>query len=174
MTTPASPQPALRSRATLLATLLCLLLGLGWAYVSWRVHSRQFDSPLHRACFSGDLSTVRHLVDAGADVNLQGERNGRDTPLMLAIAAEENRGAIVKLLIDHGANVRLADNKGRTALHLAALYGDLPLATLLLAHGADVNARDAEGHTSLSYAGVWTKDKPMRDLLLGHGGRIGR
>ena len=158
-------------RATVIAAVLCAALGLLWVMLGGRSGNQLFDTSLHRACYEGNVDEARRLIAFGADVNAQGDANGRNTPLILAMAAEKNRLALAHLLLDHGANVRLADKHGRTALHVAALYGDLDAARLLLARGADVNARDSEGHTPLSYAGVWTKDRPMRELLAGAGGR---
>ncbi len=45
--------------------------------------------------------------------------------------------------------VNQCDDKGRTALHLAAQSGNLKIAKLLLEHGAIVNSQDDEGETPL-------------------------
>ena len=45
---------------------------------------------------------------------------------------------MTKLLLDHGADVAAADNKGFTALMLAAIGGHEAVTKLLLDHGADL------------------------------------
>jgi len=76
------------------------------------------------------------------------------TPLFYA--ADNNRVAVAKLLIEYGAAIRVTDDFRRTPLHLAA-RASRDVAALLLAKGADVNARDKRGDTPLHYAAweVW-------------------
>lgn len=56
---------------------------------------------------------------------------------------------MVRLLLDHGADVNATDSDGETALYLAALEGNTEVANLLLEKGANVNARDKNGVTVL-------------------------
>ncbi|HEY3331560.1 MAG TPA: ankyrin repeat domain-containing protein [Capsulimonadaceae bacterium] len=163
--------PQLSRKSILLAVIVCLVIGVIYTAVTQRMNSRAYDSLLHRACYEGDLQSATRLVASGANVNLQGPANLGDTPLMLAISNDTNRDAIVALLLTHGADVRLKNQQGRTALHVAVLFGSIPIVQRLIEHGADINALDREGHTPLSYAGIWSKDKPMKQFLTSHGAR---
>jgi ankyrin repeat protein len=58
------------------------------------------------------------------------------------LAAGEGHLEIVKLLLEHGADVN-AKTAYETALHLAAEKGHLEIVKFLLEHGADVNAKTA-------------------------------
>eukprot|EP00930_Biecheleria_cincta_P103227 TRINITY_DN95172_c0_g1_i1.p1 TRINITY_DN95172_c0_g1~~TRINITY_DN95172_c0_g1_i1.p1 ORF type:complete len:354 (-),score=65.42 TRINITY_DN95172_c0_g1_i1:139-1155(-) len=59
----------------------------------------------------------------------------------------------VSLLLDMAADVKLKDEDGRTALHMAALRNHGPVAQLLLSYGrANVHARDRESRTPLHLA----------------------
>jgi len=58
----------------------------------------------------------------------------------------------LKALLDSGLGVNTQDRSGRTALHLAAMLGQVELARYLVARGADINATDAEGRTPLMIA----------------------
>lgn len=66
----------------------------------------------------GNLNAVKSMIEAGADVN--GSSKGM-TPLMYA--ARYNKGEIVKLLIENGANLKARSttksSKGYTALKYA-------------------------------------------------------
>jgi hypothetical protein len=58
----------------------------------------------------------------------------------------------MKALLASGAAPGTQDRFGRTALHAAAMLGQVELARFLLARGADINARDREGRTPLMIA----------------------
>ena len=70
------------------------------------------NSPLHFAAWSGNKFIGSDLMAAHAQVDTQ-NRNG-ETPLILA--AREGNNDFVSLLVEHGANVNLADNLQHTAL----------------------------------------------------------
>ena len=62
----------------------------------------------------------------------------------------ENRFAITRLLIDHGARLDCVDELGRTgmtALHMAAQTPQVRMVRLLLSRGAELDPRDCEGRT---------------------------
>jgi ankyrin repeat protein len=54
-----------------------------------------------------------------------------------------------EVLVKHGANIHLQNNKRQTALHLASQCGRLDITRLLLENGANVDARDNDGSTPL-------------------------
>ncbi|KAH3269678.1 hypothetical protein KXW55_003589 [Aspergillus fumigatus] len=65
-------------------------------------------------------------------------------------ASSKGHEAVVRLLIERGANVRVKDKLGLTALYQASSSGHEAVVKLLLDHGADVNARSAsKGWTAL-------------------------
>jgi ankyrin repeat protein len=72
------------------------------------------------------------------------------TPLFLA--AQADRGAVVRLLIDAGAKVDVANRQGETALSAAAFSANAELAELLLAHKAPPDTVDATGKSVIVYA----------------------
>ncbi|KOS04939.1 ankyrin [Flavobacterium akiainvivens] len=74
------------------------------------------NTPLAIAIMKGDTETVKKFIEYGADVN---EKSNGMTPLM--VAARYNRVDIIKLLLDKGANLKAADEKGLTALKHAQI-----------------------------------------------------
>ena len=67
---------------------------------------------VHAAVASGDVVSVKALLDQGAAVD-ETDDNGT-TPLLLATA--QGRTDIVRLLLERGADPNAADQSGRTAL----------------------------------------------------------
>ena len=67
--------------------------------------------------------------------------------------------AVVKYLIDSGADVDVVDEKGKTALMWAAQHGRPAMVKALLRRGADARRRDRKGRTALHYC---TKSRKKR------------
>ncbi len=108
-----------------------------------------FAGPLHEAARDGDLEQVRALIDAGADLDAQGD-NG-ETPLNTAIL--KGHVLVATLLIDRGAGIQARNKGGFTPLHAAAYANAVEIAEQLLSRGADVNdQQNKAGGTALSVA----------------------
>ncbi|KAJ5164021.1 uncharacterized protein N7500_005851 [Penicillium coprophilum] len=119
---------------------------------------------LHRSCESGKITSAQALIESGrCDVNTAVDG---DTPLFLA--ANRVQLAIVKLLLQHGADVTTKSRNKRSRDKLPAFtpfhgvvdsvgpyqkLDDLSryeeLMQVLLDAGCDINARDAHGQTAL-------------------------
>ena len=61
-------------------------------------------------------------------------------------------GRVIDLLLARGAKLDDADNRGRTALMIAASLGDAPVVDILLNHGANRALKDKKGKTTLDLA----------------------
>ncbi|MEO5775512.1 MAG: ankyrin repeat domain-containing protein [Flavobacterium sp.] len=72
------------------------------------------NTPLCAAIMKGDLATVRKFVEYGSDVN---ELSNGLTPLMFA--ARYNKVDIIKYLLERGADKKVKDSRGNTALKYA-------------------------------------------------------
>jgi ankyrin repeat protein len=76
---------------------------------------------------------------------------------MWAAGHEDGVGAraavdVVELLLDAGAPVDAVDNRGRTALMIAAELGHAPVVEILLARGADGSIADKSGKRAADLA----------------------
>jgi ankyrin repeat protein len=63
----------------------------------------------------------------------------------LLAAAVAGKADQIKLLLDAGVDKNATDKDGMTALHTAAVLGDVPVVTMLLAHGANTEAKEVQG-----------------------------
>jgi ankyrin repeat protein len=98
-------------------------------------------SPLMAAAVRGDPETVKRLLDASADANVQGGRFARTALLM---AATTGREEVVKDLLDKGADVNAKDHLGNTPLQWAKRRGATDIVKLLeKAGGKDSQPADA-------------------------------
>lgn len=92
------------------------------------------------AAARGFDTIVRRLLDAGVDARAR--YSGELTALMWAAGHDEGVGAmasarVIDLLLAHGAALNAADDRGRTALMIAAELGYGDIVELLLARGAE-------------------------------------
>jgi uncharacterized protein len=94
------------------------------------------DTALMFAARVGDVTSVRLLVEAGANVNDHDAWGVSATTL----AAFAGYGDVARYLLDKGADPN-NDKPGFTALHCAIMRRDEQTVAALLAHGADANAR---------------------------------
>jgi len=89
------------------------------------------------------FEVAKILLEAKAEVNFKGRF--AMSPLMHALEDLE----MVKLLIEHGADVNQKNFRGATALMASAVGRDPSVVKYLIEKGADVNARDIDGTTAL-------------------------
>ncbi|KAK7490063.1 hypothetical protein BaRGS_00018763 [Batillaria attramentaria] len=93
---------------------------------------------IHHAAQAGQTKAVDFLLtQCSIDADVATPVSGV-TPLQ--IAAKENQEAVLNLLLAHGADINLADSKGRTALHIAAGAQHAASVRLLLTSGATEKA----------------------------------
>jgi ankyrin repeat protein len=133
------------------------------------------NGPIHNGLTPFQTAIVgRHYVDAmlqnGGDVNMPaiyGQRmyneeqiNHEEFPLLHAFLLLNYEEDDVRWLLEHGANIKAVDCRGRTALHVAAYHSrNQRFVDLLLDFGADPKAKDYGGneagriiHTTKSFA----------------------
>jgi ankyrin repeat protein len=138
------------------------------------VDSMPFDqfgvSPVHKAAAFGHVEVLQALLDPrsfgqeqrspGVPPNLKTRepqappeyeaQSLLQTPLHLAVfstwaVTASGRADVVRLLLEHGANVNSRDREGETALHYAARTKEWGVVRSLVLAGADTQATNARG-----------------------------
>ena len=92
------------------------------------------------------ISIAEDLLGQGADSSIK-DHEGGGTAILRAVDAGSE--AMVKLLLEHNADIKVRDDLNRGLLHSAAIDGYEGIVRLLLKEGLDVNARDMNGKTPL-------------------------
>lgn len=103
-------------------------------------------SELIEAIRRNDLAVTSRLLEGGADPNKQDPEFG--TP-PLHWAARYGDPKMLKLLLDHGAEIKARDRDGYTALHSAAFLGHFRAVEFLVQHGADPQALGRQNETAM-------------------------
>jgi ankyrin repeat protein len=97
---------------------------------------------------TGDLAEMARLIDAGAEPDALVAMRNADEAVVLGTALIEAAGAgqldAVRLLLDRGADPRLAGSHGTTALMEAVVNGHVGVVRELAARGVDLDAADPE------------------------------
>jgi len=157
---------------------------------------------LLKAVVDSDVENVRALLERGVSANARFKsKDGKDelTILMFSVSRDiviakmteyvwggrkgnDRDIEIVKLLLDHGADVNAQDKKsGVTALMLSVLTGQYEMAKILLEKGADADAKAADGGTALALALLTTREDvlpsvpsrlEMAELLVRNGANV--
>lgn len=112
-------------------------------------------TPLHYAAFFSRPEAARMLLSKGADANAATSNpQFKVRPLHSCAAGPDvaARYAIAAALLKAGADPNARQSGGYTALHSAAMHGDLALARLLAENGADLDLPSDEGKTALDFA----------------------
>jgi ankyrin repeat protein len=103
-------------------------------------------TPVRVACYEHDLPMVKFLVEKGANIFLANIKGG--TCLMNSLGCTN----LTTFLISNGANVNDIESWGSTALHYAAMEGDVDSTRLLLQHGSDWTILNNKQWTALMLA----------------------
>ena len=127
----------------------------------------------HCATISGQIETMKVLLELGADVNAQCNSDGCDrgcTPLRYAVLCEYSL-EVVKLLLEKGAKLNPSNTPMVTPLHDAAALNLQDALELLLGHGLDANAKAPDGSTPLHFAAC-NDHTEIVSILLAHGADV--
>lgn len=118
-----------------------------------------------------NLPMTRFLLRKGADVHhrVQGK-----PPLFHAVRSQEHGPKLIRLLLDHGANINTTCGlQQMNALHWAAAAGMVDAADYLISKGLDIESTCSGAHTALHVA-AGTGHLTVVKLLLAQGAELSK
>jgi ankyrin repeat protein len=132
------------------------------------VYIKRTDLPLTEAAFNENYYFVQELLRRGAKPDKK--KNIVLPPL--GWAAHRGNIEIVKLLLEHNADINGSEKKWRTSPLIEAIeWKHWEVAKFLIDKGADINKRNKEGKTALSWA-VINKNVELTKILVDKGANV--
>ena len=120
-------------------------------------------TPLHYAAICGFHTMVNYLVvEHASNINARGVYK-ESTPLHLA--SDKGHSEVVRVLLEHGADVEAQNEDKLTPLHRASRSGRGQVVRVLLEQGADAAAFDRNRMTPLHWASFGGYVEVTRTLL---------
>lgn len=136
--------------------------------------SSAYASPLYRSCVtayspsggsSASSTSSMEQTSAGHPSN-HGSKLCQTRPPLLHVATRTRKKSMVRLLLRRGVStINEPDTNGRTALHVAAQYGDEEMVETLLKNGADPEILDKDGLDAL-HSAVEHGHEEVAEMLL--------
>lgn len=137
-----------------------------------RARQRQLISAFLRASVDNDVARVRELLASGLRLETRYEGGGRTALHLSAQSSRPETVEIIKVLIEHDADVHSLDPWGLTTVCLAARFGCAEVLEFFLRAGVDPNLPDELGWVPLMRAVLSDKEGDHAThvrLLIAHG-----
>ncbi len=158
---------------TLSLTFIQLDAKWWWPFSSKPLTQTQLDKKLDTAAYFGRVKEMKSLIAQGASVNAKDSGSGFT---ILQGAALESRSLakagtqieVIKLLLAHGADPNVGDNRSNTPLHFAS---HPEVIALLVSHGAKINTQNQFLKPPLHIAAMKGHTKTVK-ALIEHGADI--
>ena len=117
------------------------------------MRDEQGNSPLHLALKKEKTEVFDALLNKNANVNVPGKGDGANDQTVLYVAVYRNDEALIKKLLQLGADPNLADSDGALPLSEAVLGANIniEIVKMLLDNSANPNAQEKNKATPLIY-----------------------
>lgn len=123
------------------------------------------------AAQEGNVAEVERYLKDGVRVDNKSVESQEVGWTALLAAARRGHADLVRLLLDHQADVNAKSSSLQTPLHGAAWNGHLAVVELLLERGADINSQSNSGQTAL-HGAAWNGHAAVAKLLIERGAAV--
>ncbi|OJD10538.1 hypothetical protein ACJ73_09764 [Blastomyces percursus] len=137
----------------------------------WVVRAQSMDAIKLLVEYGGgiDIEDIKWTLEYGADPNAGNGSKGRTA---LHIATGEDDVLTMRLLMEYGAEVEVADWEGRTSLHASSMLRHLAGMQFLIDNGADINAQDRDHRRSVTHYAALSGDIDIVKVLVASGADV--
>ena len=131
--------------------------------------NKKGETALFKAVKSGNIQTIKILLENGADPNIYTEYPKR-TPLLGALSKAMDNDEIVHILIENGSDINASDDFGNFPVIFCSAYGLKVTLKLLIQENVDLSVRDTLGCNALLQSVITSEiDYEIIDILLNAG-----
>jgi ankyrin repeat protein len=127
-----------------------------------RIPAHLIRKALYGAAVRGDIEEAREVLDTNVDIDAEVDE---DYGNPLQVASVYGHIAVVRLLLEKGADVNVQGGQWGSALQAASYWGHQAVVRLLLENGADVNAQGGDFGNALNAASAEGHEAVVRLLL---------
>ena len=139
------------------------LIAAGSAVDEGNFRAQRGWSPVHIAAYLGDIRMLQILAGSGADLDAPAASG--NAALHVAAGTAVHGAATIDALLNMHASISARNGRHQTALHVAAVRGNVEAVRTLVQRGADRDARDAYGATPLALAARHSRSNVVSALL---------
>lgn len=115
-----------------------------------------------KAASKGNIEIVKEILNNNKD-KVDEVENGASC---LQVASHRGHEKMVKLLLERGGNINIADKDGNTPLHFAVQGKKTAVIKLLLEHNANVSLLNSSGQTAIHLAIAKEQKESIKALVL--------
>lgn len=119
---------------------------------------------LHVAAYYGSTERTHALLTSGSNIDIDQHDPAGFTALSYAGPTRITR-ALLRILLDFGANVSVANDVGATALHISAEDGHLATTEVLIEAGAELDPATFTGATPIHLAAYRGRSEVIQALI---------
>lgn len=134
---------------------------------------RRKDLPLGAAIELRNIPIIELLLNSHVHINADFDYGYGTSTTFLIVAVHTENSAIVRMLLDKGADVNKADSNGKTTLMAAIRENNMSIVEMLIMNGAHVDhAGESDSIYNALHEAVCRRDTPMIKMLLAGGADI--
>ena len=123
------------------------------------------DSALHQAATAGQVEIVRDILRFHSNEDLLNAKGGSSEATPLAYAVGKSHVDVVHLLLEAGADPSIANGEGDSALHIAAVVGQVDIVKDILTFHSSEDILNAKGGSSQATPLVYAADRSHADVV---------